>query len=84
MPARVDDFLTTKDAARLVGVAPVTIRQWRKRGLLPTQGLDERGYPLHSREAVKEAEEKVRARGMEWSGIDPRRLRKQPEASEAA
>ena len=75
-PARDDGFLSTREAARLVNVAPVTIRQWRKRGWLASQGLDERGYPLHSREAVRAAERKVRDHGLEFSRIDPRQLRR--------
>ena len=74
-PARGDGYLTTAESARLVGVKPVTIRQWRKRGWLVPQGLDERGYPLHSRQAVRAAERKVRDNGLETSGIDPRQLR---------
>ena len=31
LPSRVDGFLTTREAAKLIGVEPVTIRQWRKR-----------------------------------------------------
>ena len=81
---RGDGFLTTAEAARLVGVQPVTIRQWRKRGWLLPQGLDERGYPLHSRQAVRDAERDVRERGFKASGIDPRRLRGRGKATEAA
>ncbi len=77
-PARADGFLSTAEAARLAGVRPVTIRQWRARGWLAVQGLDERGYPLHTREAVRAAERRVRENGITASGIDPRRLRKPP------
>jgi len=45
-------------------------------GYLAAQGLDERGYPMHTREAVREAERRVRENGMQASGIDPRRLRR--------
>ena len=83
-PTRGDGFLTTAESARLVGVQPVTIRQWRKRGVLLPQGLDERGYPLHSRQAVRDAERLVRERGLEASGIDPRQLRGRGKTSEAA
>ena len=44
----------------MVGVRPETIRQWHRRGWLAMQGLDERGYPLHTREAVRAAERCVR------------------------
>ena len=76
LSTRPDGFLTTRDAARLAGVSPVTIRQWRSRGWLDRQGLDERGYPLHTPAAVRAAELKVRENGLEASGVDPRRTRK--------
>jgi DNA-binding transcriptional MerR regulator len=69
-------MLTTAEAGRLVGVQPVTIRRWRMLGYLVPQGLDERGYPLHTREAVREAERRVRENGLQASGIDPRQLRR--------
>jgi DNA-binding transcriptional MerR regulator len=75
-PTRGDGYLTTAESARLVGVKPVTIRQWRKRGYLAAQGLDERGYPLHSRQGVRAAERLVRENGLQASGIDPRQLRR--------
>ncbi len=73
--SRPDGYLTTREAARLAGVEPVTIRQWRNRGWLARQGLDERGYPLHTAEAVRAAEQLVRQHGIQASGIDPRQLR---------
>lgn len=75
-PCRGDGLLTTPESARLVGVRPSTIRRWRMLGYLVAQGLDERGYPLHTREAVRAAERLVRENGIQASGIDPRRLRK--------
>ena len=74
-PTRGDGYLTTAESACLVGVKPVTIRQWRKRGYLTAQGLDERGYPLHSRQAVRAAERTARENGLQASGVDPRQLR---------
>ena len=73
--SRADGFCTTTEAARFAGVAPVTIRQWRARGHLAAQGLDEHGRPLHTRDAILAAEALVRANGIRASGIDPRRLR---------
>jgi hypothetical protein len=72
---RGDGFLTTAEAAQLVGVAPATIRSWRSRGYLKPQGLDERGYPLHRRDAVTAAEREVRASGLKTPRGDPRRFR---------
>ena len=72
---RGDGFLTTAESARLVGVKPWLIRKWRERGWLVPQGLDERGNPLHTREAVRAAELRVQENGIAASGIDPRQLR---------
>ena len=74
-PSRADDYLTTRDAAEFIGVSPATIRQWRARGWLAIQGLDEKRYPLHTREAVRAAEKTVRRNGLEASGVDPRQTR---------
>jgi hypothetical protein len=86
MPARADGFLTTPEAAALVGVQPVTIRKWRRLGYLAPQGLDERGYPVHTREAVQAAEELVRQQGLEATKgkVDPRHMRKAATVGEAA
>jgi DNA-binding transcriptional MerR regulator len=77
-PSRGDGYLTTNEAARLAGVAPGTIRSWAsaKRGHLAPSGMDERGWPLYAPESVREAERKVRERGLATSGIDPRQLRR--------
>lgn len=83
-PGRGDGLLRTAEAARLVGVSEVTIRQWRKRGHLTPQGLDEHNRPLHTREAVRAAERRVRENGLRQSGIDPRQLRHRPPLSAAA
>jgi hypothetical protein len=82
-PSRPDGYLTTAESAALIGVRPVTIRQWRARGWLSTQGLDERGRPLHTAEALRATERLVRANGIEASGVDPRRLRGRPRPAPA-
>jgi len=86
MPARADGFLTTPEAADLVGVRPVTIRKWRRLGYLAPQGLDERGYPVHSREAVQAAEELVRQQGLDATKgrVDPRQMRRAATVGDAA
>jgi MerR HTH family regulatory protein len=80
-PTRGDGMLGTPDAAKLVGVKPVTIRSWRRKGFLVPQGLDERGYPLHTPRAVRDAERQARENGLRASGIDPRQLRGRNETS---
>ena len=80
VPLHPSGMLSTAEAARLVGVRPVTIRQWRNRGWLAPQGLDERGRPLHTPEAVRAAERLVRQHGIDASGIDPRQLRQRTAA----
>lgn len=75
VPSRPDGYLTTRESAVLIGVSRETISSWRRLGILATQGLDERGYPLHTAEAVREAERKVRVNGLAKGGYDPRRLR---------
>lgn len=72
---RPDGYLTTREAAALVGVKPPTIRAWRASGLLAKQGLDERGFPLHTPEAVRAAHRRVVENGRTRGGYDPRRLR---------
>lgn len=73
-PGRGDGLLSTAEAAKLVGRSEATIRSWRNRGHLAPQGLDERNHPLHTREAVRAAEKRVRENGLAASGIDPRQL----------
>lgn len=76
MPA--GEWLNTADAARVAGVQPVTIRQWRRRGYLAPQGLDEHNRPVHTREAVQAAERLVREQGLQATAgrVDPRRTRR--------
>ena len=74
-PTRGDGFITTAQAAQMIGVKPPTIRSWRHRGWLEPQGLDERNRPLYTRQAIREAERRVRENGLRTSGVDPRQLR---------
>lgn len=86
VPSRPDGFLTTREAAALIRVSRETISSWRRLGILAPQGLDERGYPLHTAEAVQAAEKRVRENGLAKGGYDPRRLRgrsREPEATQA-
>ncbi len=72
LPSRGDGYLTTADAATLVRRKPVTIRRWRHLGYLRVQGLDEKGRPLHTAAAVREAEQIAHRNGLRTRGIDPR------------
>ena len=74
--AHPSGLLSTSEAATLAGVRPPTIRQWRRLGYLSTQGLDERGYPMHSAEAVRDAERRVRENAIAKGHFDPRRTRR--------
>lgn len=81
LPSRGDGYLTTAEAARLARRKPVTIRRWRHLGYLRTQGLDERGHPLHTAAAVREAEQIARANGLRTRKVDPRRQAAFPAAA---
>ena len=83
-PTRDDGMCGTVQAAQALGVKPWLIRKWRERGWLATQGLDERGRPLHTPEALRAAERLVREHGITASGTDPRQLRGRPRQREAA
>lgn len=65
----------TVAAAGLLGRKPATIRSWRNRGWLAAQGLDERGNPLHTADALRTCERLVRQHAFETSGVDPRQHR---------
>ena len=84
--SRPDGFITTREAADLIQVSRETISAWRRLGYLAPQGLDERGYPLHTPEAVRAAEKRVQEHGIARGGYDPRRLRgrnREPAATQA-
>lgn len=83
-PTRDDGMYGTVQAAQVLGVKPWLIRKWRERGWLATQGLDERGRPLHTPEALRAAERLVREHGITASGTDPRQLRGRARRVEAA
>ena len=83
-PTRDDGMYGTVQAAQVLGVKPWLIRKWRERGWLATQGLDERGRPLHTPEALRAAERRVTANGIAASGTSPRQLRGRARQREAA
>ncbi|MFN2636865.1 MAG: helix-turn-helix domain-containing protein [Gemmatimonadaceae bacterium] len=49
-------YLTTAQAAELVGVSQAAIRQWVKRGHLAPAGRDRRGHMMFTQLAVARAE----------------------------
>jgi hypothetical protein len=84
--SRGDGFLTTPESAAFLGVKPWLIRKWRSRGWLRPQGLDERGFPLHTAEALRATERLVCEHGLAESGMNPRQLRgrnREPAATQA-
>ena len=84
-PVHWSGLLTTAEAAALAGVKPGTIRRWRSIGYLEAQGLDERGWPMHSAEAVRMAEAWARESGLaSATHADPRRLRGRTRATAKA
>jgi DNA-binding transcriptional MerR regulator len=58
----VSNLLSARDAARLVGVTPAAIWQWKRRGILQPAGLDERQRPLYRQLDVARAEKRTRAK----------------------
>lgn len=76
VPTRGDGMLSTRQAARVAGVAWATFRAWRRLGYVAPDGLDESGYPLYWPSTARRVEAEVRARGIAMTGIDPRRLRR--------
>lgn len=85
LPTRGDGLLTAAAGARLVGVTPRTIRNWRDRGLLSIADWDEHGWELFHKADVRWAEAVARDLGREAIGTDPRKLRKpKPRARAAA
>ena len=84
-PTRGDRLVTASQAARLVGVTPKTIRNWRDRELLSIADWDEHGWELFHKADVRWAEAVARELGRQAIGTDPRRLRKpKPRAKVAA
>lgn len=64
----MDDLMTGPEAAELCGVSPITIRSWKRRGILAPAGLDERGRPLYRHLDIAEAEHATRARAHRTPG----------------
>jgi DNA-binding transcriptional MerR regulator len=58
----VQTLLTGPEAADLCGVSPITIRNWKLRGLIVPDGLDEHGRPLYSQLTIARAEKRTRNR----------------------
>ncbi|GAA1977311.1 MerR family transcriptional regulator [Kitasatospora viridis] len=55
-------LLSGPESAALCGVSPVTVRNWKRRGLITPDGLDERGRPLYSQLTIARAEARTRQR----------------------
>ncbi|MFF0389664.1 MerR family transcriptional regulator [Kitasatospora sp. NPDC004615] len=55
-------LLTTAQVAHLCGVEANTVRQWKCRGLITPDGLDEQGRPLYLQLTAARAEAATRQR----------------------
>lgn len=55
-----DGMLSTADVARLCRVTTAAVRQWRRRGHIVPDGLDERGWPLYNQLTAARAEAATR------------------------
>lgn len=56
----VDGMLSTAEVARLCRVTSAAVRQWRSRGIITPDGLDERGWPLYAQLTAARAEAHTR------------------------
>ena len=59
---RLNELISSSEAARLCGVALNTITTWRTRGLIEPSGLDDRGRPLYRFIDIARAERATRDR----------------------
>ena len=50
---RLDEFLTVKEAAEFLGVAPNTIRNWGREGKIPEHRHPINNYRLYRREDLE-------------------------------
>lgn len=48
-----EPFVTIKDAAKLLGVTPLTLRNWDKNGKLPTTRHPMSNYRIYKRESLE-------------------------------
>ena len=55
-------MLSTREVADLCGVKPEAVRQWKKRGQIQPDGLDDDGRPLYKQLTAARAEAKTRRR----------------------
>ncbi len=52
-PPTLKDYLTVKDAARLLGVNPATLRRWDRKGKLKSTRHPINRYRLYKREQLE-------------------------------
>ena len=77
LSTRGDGMLSGPQAARLAGMSESGFRNWRSRGWISPDGLDERGRPLYYPATVRTAVREVTQRGLRASKgkLDPRQVR---------
>lgn len=59
-PPTLKDYLTIKDAAKLLGITPTTLRRWDKQGKLKTLRHPINRYRLYERKELKALLSKLR------------------------
>jgi hypothetical protein len=82
LSTRGDGMLNGPQAARLAGMSESGFRNWRQRGWISPDGLDERGHPLYYPATVRTAVREVTQRGLQASRgkLDPRQIRQRAAA----
>lgn len=60
---RLKNFLTVKEAAKLLGVSPLTLRNWDKSGKLKAIRHPINNYRLYPREQIELLLRKIKSQG---------------------
>ncbi|MEY9837428.1 DNA-binding transcriptional MerR regulator [Streptacidiphilus sp. EB103A] len=66
-----DGMLSTREVADLCRVTTAAVRQWRRRGHITADGLDERGRPLYRQLTAARAEAKTRSKAGRLVSVAP-------------
>ena len=66
--AKLRDFVTIKEAARILGVAPNTLRNWDRAGKIPVYRNPMSGYRLFKRTDLEGLLQEIEESGMHPTG----------------